>query len=366
MKRTVGRVADLLALLSACACGPGGSEGDDAGRDASEGMDAETVVDGDAGEGVGEAEDGAEGDDDVPPGTCAWRQPAASASGPMMDVWATTPSDIFVVGRIEAAGPLVQYYDGDRWWRPLIAGAGSLLGVWGWSSSNVLAVGEDEGAPVVLRINGPTTTTRLTPPPSGTLQDVWGPSPSDVFVVGYLADGLIYRFDGTTWESMAPGTTAWLRAVWGSAANDVYAVGTEGTTGAIVHYDGTAWTAVDTGTGALPFLQGVGGTAADDVFVVGVGTVLHYDGAVWQTTPLPAGSGGYDLQDVWGSSSMDVYVVGYDIAASSAGVILHYDGTDWTTMDADGARWLQAIHFAVGSHSGTTSYDVFLELVCSP
>jgi hypothetical protein len=82
---------------------------------------------------------------------------------------------------------------------------------------------------------------------------------------------------------MTSNTTDHLRGVWGSSATDVYAVGQSGLyAGNIHHYDGTDWTQVDTGLGALGSndYRGIWGTSASDIFVVGsLGAILHYGGA---------------------------------------------------------------------------------------
>jgi len=54
--------------------------------------------------------------------------------------------------------------------------------------------------------------------------------------------GTILHYDGSSWTSMESGTTDTLRDVCGSAADDVFAVGDYGT---IVHYDGQKWTTMN-------------------------------------------------------------------------------------------------------------------------
>ena len=64
-----------------------------------------------------------------------------------------------------------------------------------------------------------------------------------------------------------------IKAVWGSSSNDVFAVGMGGT---ILHYDGTAWSPMSSGTSHT--LVGVWGSSGSDVFAVGYrGTSDHYD-----------------------------------------------------------------------------------------
>src|SRR5512136_2582018 len=84
--------------------------------------------------------------------------------------------------------------------------------------------------------------------------------------------------------------------VWGSSSSDIFAVGS---LGKIVHYDGSSWQSMSSGTGHL--FRGVWGTSSSDVFAVGsVGTILHYDGNTWSS--MSAGSVIADLFAVSGSS----------------------------------------------------------------
>ncbi len=105
-----------------------------------------------------------------------------------------------------------------------------------------------------------------------------------------------------------------LADLWGTSSSDVYAVGEEGT---ILHYDGTEWSAMTSGTDHN--LNGVWGTSSSNVYAVaGGGMILHYNGTEW--SEMTSGTSQY-LGAVWGSSSTDVYAVG------TGGTILHYDGT---------------------------------------
>src|SRR5262245_35571670 len=47
------------------------------------------------------------------------------------------------------------------------------------------------------------------------------------------------------WTAVASGTEQTLNRVWGAGPNDIWAVGAGGT---IVHFDGTAWSGVPSGT----------------------------------------------------------------------------------------------------------------------
>ena len=62
---------------------------------------------------------------------------------------------------------------------------------------------------------------------------MWGSSASDVFAVGQ--NGTILHYDGSSWSSMSSGTSNELLGVWGSSASDAFAVGSWST---ILDYSG--------------------------------------------------------------------------------------------------------------------------------
>lgn len=81
--------------------------------------------------------------------------------------------------------------------------------------------------------------------PDINVMDIWGSAPDDIYAVGFA--GNIIHFDGSSWTTMESGTTENLEGVWGYVLKDdqdvvtrtdVFAVGQEGT---ILRYDGTSW-----------------------------------------------------------------------------------------------------------------------------
>ncbi|UCG85716.1 MAG: glucosyltransferase-I, partial [Gemmatimonadota bacterium] len=70
--------------------------------------------------------------------------------------------------------------------------------------------------------------------------------------------GTILHYDGSEWSGMTSGTQSVLTGVWGTSSTDIYAVGGDGV---ILHYDGTAWSDVWSGPG----VSGVWGTSPTDV-----------------------------------------------------------------------------------------------------
>ncbi len=190
-----------------------------------------------------------------------------------------------------------------------------------------------------------------------------------------------------TWATVAEHSASALMGVAGRSATDVLAVGAaDANGGAILHWDGTAWTRltnsdthdlwwalalddawvvagaggtvlVDDGSGfsrlATPGLgaqtiYGVWGTSLSDLWVVGGfagrdGFIWRYDGATWTDVPLPDDVSRPDgeapaMFKVWGTAADDVWVVGDDN-------VLHYDGADWSVV-ATGAGPLFTVHGA--------------------
>lgn len=166
----------------------------------------------------------------------------------------------------------------------------------------------------------------------GWLLSVWGPSGDDLYAVGGTPDAAaVMHYDGTSWTAKDLGLQApLLNWVYGFSATDITAVGAQGT---ILHYDGTQWSTQT--TTATEDLWGVWGAAPDDLWAVGgrgreagQQTILHYDGQAWTKikTPELSRPNVFAFFKVWGSAANDVYVVG------QRGAVLHYDGQAWTEL----------------------------------
>jgi hypothetical protein len=262
--------------------------------------------------------------------------------------------------------------------------------------SLVLVGGGTAEASFVVRC-APVTVGQWSRMESGTafsLYGIWGSSANDVFTVGEPGGSFesgIFHYDGQSWTRQATEPGIILYSVWGSGAGDVFAVGsdplgTNGYDGAILHFDGSTWSpmpgpGVGSADGAVEVsFYSVWGSSGANVFAVGESyagfsraLVARYDGAGWTEMPLPSRDNRV-LTDVSGSSSQDVYAVGYfapalglrqaapptaNLRSFGEGFILHYDGTLWSEVLpltpglAFNAVWASAPNdvFAVGSAS---------------
>jgi hypothetical protein len=131
-----------------------------------------------------------------------------------------------------------------------------------------------------------------------------------------------------TLEDAEPG---WLMNVHALAHDDRYAVGGTLEQGALFHFDGGSWEAVDVGVD-VPLLNWIHGDDSGSLIAVGRGGVaLHFDGAAWAQVETPSAQ---NLWGAWGASMDDVWAVGGDALPSDdlRGVILRWDGDAWTEM----------------------------------
>jgi len=178
------------------------------------------------------------------------------------------------------------------------------------------------------------------PVSSGTLiHGVWAVSAEDVFAVG--DSGIILRRTNDTWTTMTSGITANLIAVWGSSSSDVWA---GGIAGKLLHFNGTAWSAV---SGVTTDVNAIWGSSASDVWFVGQGTAVHWNGSAFSAM---SGLGG-TLLAVAGTGPSDVWITG------ESSNVRHFNGTSWTTALTGVSPSMFTVH-AVGANDVWVSNSV--------
>jgi hypothetical protein len=161
-----------------------------------------------------------------------------------------------------------------------------------------------------------------------------GPSTDDLWIagggLGNGAPSLAMHYDGTSWREVDTGSADSFWWVWADGSGAAFFVGEAGT---FVRWDGSSATRIDTGVSSTLF--GVWGSSPSDVWIVGgdpfamdeQDILLHWDGSRITRTTLAAPPGAA-LFKVWGSSASDVWAVGQH------GVILHYDGSAWSSSES--------------------------------
>ncbi|MET0384359.1 MAG: hypothetical protein ABW321_00295 [Polyangiales bacterium] len=155
------------------------------------------------------------------------------------------------------------------------------------------------------------------------LRAVWGSSASDVWAVGN--DGALLHYDGHAWSAARSDTTSHLTGVSGTAADDVWAVGENG---AVLHYDGRVWRVLDDARDGVTLLT-VSSLSRSDVWVAGLSDNAaivrrYHDGAVAETQALPGSTG---IWRAWPVSPTDMWFVGSDRQANS--FIMHLQDGKW-------------------------------------
>jgi hypothetical protein len=206
------------------------------------------------------------------------------------------------------------------------------VSLWGSATDDVWAVGFDLQGPsgVIVKWNGSAWSSVATGG-AGPLWGVWGSAADDVWAVG--DGGSVDHWNGTLWSVASTDTQASLNAVWGSGPNDVWAVGANG---AILHYDGKWSVSQNVSSKTLYRLWG---TAQNDVWAVGdAGTILHFDGTRW--SPSTSGTDSI-LYGVWASDRSNAYAVGN--TASGDATVLQWNGTAWSPVSTMAAPYPNAV-----------------------
>lgn len=240
-------------------------------------------------------------------GGSGWEVAVAVEESPHYAIWGESDNDFFVVGG--GMNYIMRVRNG-AWSRHAVPGGwGSYRGVWGSSSSDVFV-----GGSRIMHFDGAGWTVMLGADAEFEVTDVWGSSPTDVYVVQDRIDPRMLHYDGTDWSPVGLPEVEWgegamgqpyLNGLWGSSTTDIFAVGGPG---AILHFDGERWTAMDSGTDVA--LHAVGGSSPENVYAVGADcTVLHYDGTVWQPVDLALDCR-TTLHGVWLEPGSDVLIVG--------------------------------------------------------
>lgn len=169
--------------------------------------------------------------------------------------------------------------------------------------------------------------------PNEDFTGIWGSAGNDIFAVG--SSGLVMHFDGTSWQYSDAETSADLKGVWGLDATHVYAFGR----GVILQFDGQTWRNMFEGyltTGET--FYGVWGANASELWAVSSnGYIWRFDGTRW-SVPVFAAPDRYDFWSIWGTSADNIYVGGW------LQPVFHYDGVEWKavsikTMENPEGRW---------------------------
>ena len=314
-----------------------------------------------------------------------------NATVEIRDLWGPGPGTFSLV-----AGSSIAWFDGVSWRAESVI-ATSVYGQWGFDFDNQVTVSAGLSTHWVDGAQSwyPTPT----PEP---LFDVWGRATDDYYAVGRF--GNVAHFDGNGWAALNSGSfsnladivptpsgfvavgsqgavlrrtaSTWieevvpagydLAGVWESVEGLAIAVGRFSPDEvqwrqAILMNTGAGW--VDTATpGTAPRLFDVWGSSSDDVFAVGWGgEILHYNGATWSVVSEDAQDVAF-LHSVTGTSASSVFAVGRTNDLN--GLVMNYDGAVWRSSTIPSTEELYGVYaesmtaaFAVGSLGSIFQYD---------
>ncbi|HUU03386.1 MAG TPA: hypothetical protein VM425_18270 [Myxococcota bacterium] len=256
-----------------------------------------------------------------------WSQPNPPAgrgifwmsAGDLQALWGTSANDVWAVGH----GGTVLRYDGAEWTDLTAGHRGSLNGVWALSENQAWAVGD---GCTILRRDAATRTWSRDPIAgcSTNLRDISGSAQDNIWVVG--EDGVILKWNGSSWNAVASNTTKILNGVWTLSGQDAWAVGD---LGEIVRYQAGQWSEVPSGVSTD--LNAVWAYSSSMAVAVGDGGVIrHWNGSDW--TNKTSGTS-ENLYSVWGSAPDNVWVAGR-APSDQNNMVLHWNGSSWSSQDA--------------------------------
>lgn len=293
----------------------------------------------------------------------------------LLSIWGTSSTDVWIVGADpgDGLGPMVLSYDGTAWTRHATGTTGDLWWVWSDGGDTIWMSGEGGRMLTYDRVGGTFVEDVITNP-AYKLFGVWGTGPSDIWTVASdinnAIDGAILHYDGAAWTestTIPPDPTNPVNRrqpfkVWGCGGSDVWTIGTRAVA---LHWNGTTWE----DTWDQPVYQSitlvtVHGRACDDAYAVGGfgnAVTIHWDGSLWTDVSPPLTDIVPGMNGVFASDAGSTAICG------QRGSIYWREGTAWVAdarppatsrdfhacwIDEAGAVW------AVGGDLGTLTEGV--------
>lgn len=280
-----------------------------------------------------------------------WMPQRSGTSEELMAVWASSVTDVFAGGE----SGVILHFDGKKWAPQKSGFGGEIRDIWGSSPTEVFAVGtsgisSNPSQSVILRYDGKAWTTHKSLANTA-LHGIWGSSSAQVFIVGRTQNsststGLILHYDGKSWGSKQMPLSTTVFGIWGTGASDIYALSSCPQKGSweVLRFNGQQWSSFQTFNNTNPSPNDIWGSSSSDIFLVGRES-WHYNGKVWSSFDK-VGPGEYrSWMGIWGSSASDVYIVGWTWTegTTTSDTMKHYDGSRWSTVDLDYRSGLSGI-----------------------
>jgi len=170
------------------------------------------------------------------------------------------------------------------------------------------------------------------------LNDVWIVDEDDIWVVGQIIvpdpdssfDGTgretfnVAHWNGINWDMMRAVNSDPLYSIWYFDTNNIWV-----SSGFPKHWDGSKWKMYhlqNMGLGEYISGENIWASSPDDIYFVGyMGSIVHYDGSNFEK--LESGTD-IELTDIYGYDENNIWACGEDLTDSRS-VILRFDGNRW-------------------------------------
>ncbi|MFI5252327.1 MAG: hypothetical protein ACHQQQ_07860 [Bacteroidota bacterium] len=266
----------------------------------------------------------------------------------MVDIWASSTNDIYVVGHNSTNRGQMYHFDGVKW-SPIhlaqsdggyITGIFDLMAIYGLNSRDIYAVGYNVfpnqtpppnffDSSLIIHFDG-TSWKKADITNGGILNTIWGSNSNDIWAGGY--NGTLFHYRGGRWAQYPFDTTNIIKSIYGFGPSDIYAtsqkiidvVPPEDTIQFFLyHYNGATWIPADSFMITPDHMEwkfGLNLWCTDKLYSSTYGVYMR-DGSTWKQLlrndlPLRA----------QGSSNENIFAVG------DGGYLFHWNGTDWKEL----------------------------------
>jgi hypothetical protein len=276
----------------------------------------------------------------------------------MRDIWASSPTDVYVVGHNDQPGPGTMFhYNGNTWTTThfhsadggSISGAVDLHSLYGFSANDIYVTGERLysnplpppnflSTSLVIHFDG-VSWKEISLTDSNLIETVWGNKADGIICSGFK--GIIYNYKSNLWHRdslniiRSQGWYTQVNSLSGSSSGLSYALANSQQNGSpdltmyfAIRQQGT-WSVVDTfvyGPSNLIFKWGISKiwvSPTDRVFSLGP-DLFEWNGSSWMLIQHTDGS---YLRTIYGTSNNNLFIGG------TYGTLLHYNGVDWYSFD---------------------------------
>lgn len=254
----------------------------------------------------------------------------------LIDVWGSSPSNVYVVGTInlDSTATQIAHWNGSKWQPlPLIPDFFSAMGIIGFSPNDIWIAGVSGRGPGVAHFNGTKWIVQniFASFYNSKLTAIWGTSSNDLWAVGYY--GLIVHYNGTSWTQINSGTTMGLIDVWGNSKTNIYFAGgsDDGGTGILFHFNGYQLKKIferniipSKPSGLVNAVWTLNDTTT---YIYTAGTANCYMGRDTIWTYINVLNDNTRINSIKGSSNKNILFSGY------FGLITHWNGKSWYRYD---------------------------------